>query len=138
MEELENLFENLDYENNEYFYHVTGKGFSNQIMEEGLCLEDKNLDSTTIKFPEELIQDPCKYCKEEYRNGIVKRQEMVILGCPKGYDSYLVEESSYPIEIGDNLYNYFVSKEYILGYVDLETLDVTYNPEYIDFDVRRI
>ena len=130
MNELEELISNLDFENNRYFYHVTGKGFGDEIIEEGLSMEDRNLNSTTIEIPIEMIEDPTTYCESEYNDGLVKRQEMVIIGCEKGEENYIVMKSDIPKWIGDQSLNYIIPSEYILGYIDLKTLNVTYNSEY--------
>jgi len=131
MSELEELMNSLDFENNRYFYHITGRGFGNQIIEEGLSLEERDLRTTTIEIPIEMINDPITYCESEYVDGIVKRQEMVVIGCEKGEESYIVEESDVPKWIGDQKLEYIIPREYILGFIDLKTLNVTYNSEYL-------
>lgn len=128
--ELEELISNLDFENNKYFYHITGRGFADEIIEEGLYLEDSNLNSTTIEIPKEMIDDPINYCESEYTSTLVKRQEMIIIGCEKSEVSYIVEKSNIPKWIGDQKLEYVIGREYILGYIDLKTLEVTYNEEY--------
>lgn len=128
--ELEELIFNLDFQNNRYFYHITGKGFGDEIIEEGLFLENEDLRSTTIELPEEMINDPITYCESEYIDALVKRQEMVIIGCAKSEVSYVVEKSSIPKWIGDQKLEYVIPNGYILGYIDLKTLEVTYNEEY--------
>ena len=129
MNELEELMNSLDFENNRYFYHVTGKGFADEILEEGLYIEDKRLDSTTIEIPKEMIEDPIKYCQDEYTDGLVKRQEMIIIGCEKGEENYLIMKSDISKWIGDQKLEYIIPSEYILGYIDLNTLLVTHNLE---------
>ena len=128
--ELEELIFNLDFQNNRYFYHITGKGFGDEIIEEGLFLENEDLRSTTIELPEEMINDPITYCESEYIDALVNRQEMVIIGCAKSEVSYVVEKSSIPKWIGDQKLEYVIPNGYILGYIDLKTLEVTYNEEY--------
>lgn len=128
--ELEELIFNLDFENNRYFYHITGKGFGDEIIEEGLFLEDRDLKSTTIELPKEMINDPISYCESEYADSLVKRQEMIIIGCEKSEVSCIVEKSSIPKWVGDQKLEYIVPNDYILGYIDLKTLEVIYNEEY--------
>ena len=137
MEELLELIESLDLEEFDYYYHITGKGFGGETMEEGLYLEEPDLKTTMIKLPKEMIEDPVEYCESEYSNGHVKRQEMVIIGCEKGLGNEIIEECDIPKWIGDQKLNYLVRSENILGVIDLETLNITYNPEYIDFNYRR-
>ena len=128
MNELEELMESLDLENNSYFYHITSKGFGNDILENGLYLKENDIRSTTIRIPKIMIENPEEYCKNEYSNGIVKRQEMVIIGCDKDEEDYLVSEAS--SWMGDEKFDYVIPSEYILGYIDLENLEVTYNESY--------
>lgn len=128
--ELEELISNLDFENNKYFYHITSRGFGDEIIEEGLYLEDGNLNSTTIEIPKEMIEEPVKYCEGEYLDGIVKRQEMVIIGCNKGEEKYIVEKCYIPKWIEEQKFEFIIPSEYILGYIDLKTLEVVYNLEY--------
>ncbi|MBQ9071730.1 MAG: hypothetical protein IJY25_01045 [Bacilli bacterium] len=130
MNELQEFIENLDLETNNYYYHITGKGFGDEIIEEGLSLEDRNLNSTTIEVPIEMLNDPVSYCTGEYSNSTVKRQEMVIIGCEKGEEEYIVTKAYQPKWMGDQRLDYLVPNEYVLGYIDLETLEVIYNFDY--------
>lgn len=128
--ELEELINSLDFQNNRYFYHITGQGFGDEIIEEGLALEESDLRTTTIEIPKEMIDNPIEYCQSEYSNTLVKRQEMVIIGCEKNEVGYIVEESDIPKWVGDQKLGFIIPSEYILGYIDLKTLEVTYNSEY--------
>ena len=78
-----------------------------------------------------MLDDFEAYCDGEYKDGIVKRHEMVIIACNKGEEEYLIEESDIPKITGTQKLNYFIRPENVLGYIDLETLNVFYNPEYI-------
>ena len=128
--ELEKLMNSLDFENNRYFYHITGQGFGDEIIEEGLALEERDLRTTTIEIPKEMIDNPIEYCESEYSDTLVKRQEMVIIGCEKGQVAYIIEQSDIPRWVGDQKLDYIIPNEYILGYIDLKTLEITYNSEY--------
>jgi len=133
MEELQNLIDNLDLEELDYYYHITGRGFGDEIMSDGLYLEEPDLRTTTIKLPQELLDNPIEYCKGEYTNGITKRNEMVIIGCSKDEgNNIIIDADSTNQEL-----RYLIRSENILGYIDLETFNVTYNPGYIDFNYRR-
>ena len=129
---MEELIENLNLEEMNYYYHITSKGYGREILENGLYLEENDLSSTTIKLPDEFLDNPEEYCKSEYTNGLVKRQEMVIIGCNKGNEDYLIEQVDMPMFIGDQRLNYLIRSENILGYIDLETLNMIYNFEYMD------
>ncbi len=137
MEELNNLIESLNLDELDYYYHITGSGFGADIIENGLYLEEPDLKTTTIKLPEELLNDPEEYCLSEYNNSIVKRNEMVIIGCDRGEGNEIIFKADEPKWVGDQKLTYFIRPENILGYIDLETLDVVYNSEYMDFGYRR-
>ena len=127
---MEELVDNLNLEEMNYYYHITSKGFGNDIIENGLYMQENDLKSTTIKITEEFLEDPIIYCKSEYKNGHIKRQEMVIIGCYQGDESYLIQRSDAPKFVGEEKLGYFVKSENILGYIDLESLNVIFNPEY--------
>jgi len=127
---MEKLIENLDLEEMDYYYHITSKGFGMDIIENGLYMEENDLRSTTIMLNEEFFKDPEGYCKREYKDGHVKRQEMVLIGCYKDEEESLVEKSDIPKFVGAQKLSYLIRSENILGYIDLETLNVIYNPEY--------
>ena len=128
---MQELIENLDLEEMDYYYHITSKGFGARILENGLYMQEADLSSTTIKLPHEMLEDPEQYCKSEYTNGLVKRQEMVIIGCYKGDERHLIDQADIPELVGAQRLNYLIRSENILGYIDLETLNVIYNPEYM-------
>ena len=134
---MEELIESLDLEEFSYYYHITGRGYGDDIIEKGLYMEENDLRTTTIPLPDEMIENIQEYCLSEYKNDIVKREEMVLIGCPKGDESNLVHDIGYDNWIGNQQLNYIIRSENILGYIDLKTLEVTYNPEYIDFNLRR-
>ena len=127
---MEDLIENLNLEEMNYYYHITSKGFGTDIIENGLYMEEPDLKSTTIMLDEEFFKDPEVYCKSEHKDEHVKRQEMVLIGCCKDEEEVLVERSDIPKYIGIQKLNYLIRTENILGYIDLETLNVIYNPEY--------
>ena len=122
--------ENLNLEEMDYYYHITSKGFGMDIIENGLYMEESDLRSTTIMLDEEFFYNPEEYCRREYKDGIVKRQEMVLIGCYRDEEESLVERADIPKYIGDQKLDYLIRSENILGYIDLETLNVIYNPEY--------
>ena len=128
---MEELINNLDFEEMDYYYHITSKGYGNEIIENGLYMQEKSLKSTAIKITKEILDDFERYCESEYKTGLSNRQEMVIIGCAKGDGRYLVLECEEPIITESGKFDYFISTENILGYIDLESLNVIYNPEYI-------
>jgi len=133
---MEELIESLNLEEFDYYYHITGKGYGDEIIENGLYLEECDLKTTTIKLPQEFINNPEEYCSSEFVNSIVKRNEMVIIGSPKEEGNNIIIETDSKW-IGDQELKYLIRSENILGYIDLETLDIIYNQDYIDFNFRR-
>ena len=127
---MEELLENLNLEEMCYYYHITSKGFGMDIIENGLYMEENDLSSTTIKLPVEFIKNSEEYCKKEYKNSHIKRQEMVLIGCYKDEENNLIERTDIAKFCGDKKLSYLIRSENILGYIDLETLNVIYNPEY--------
>ena len=128
---MDELMECLDLGEMNYYYHITSRGLGSDILENGLYMESKELNSTTIKLSNDILEDFENYCKSEYVDGLVKRQEMVIIGVPKGEENYLVEETDMPKITDNGKLKYFIHSENILCYIDLETLEITYNSEYI-------
>lgn len=138
MDELDELIHNLNTEEYDYYYHITGKGFGQEIIEEGLYLEEPNWNTTMIKVPEEMLQNIYEYCANEYKNSIDKRQEMVIIINYKDEEGSLVKYASCPKwNDGSSVLKYLVSNENILCFIDLETYNITYNPECIDYNFGR-
>lgn len=128
---MEELIESLDLGEMNYYYHITSRGLSSDILENGLYMESKELNSTTIKLSNDILEDFENYCKNEYIDNLVKRQEMIIIGVPKGEEDYLVEKTDIPKTTDNGRLNFFIRSENILGYMDLETLEVIYNLDYI-------
>ena len=128
---MEELIQSLDLGEMNYYYHITSHGLGDDILENGLYLENKDLSSTTVKLSNDILENFENYCKDEYVDNLVKRQEMVIIGVPKDEEDYLVEKAYIPKKIDDRVLNYFINSENILGYIDLETLEVIYNLDYI-------
>ena len=125
------LIESLDLGEMNYYYHITSRCLGDDILENGLYLENKDLSSTTIKLSNDILENFENYCKGEYVDNLVKRQEMVIIGVPKDEENYLVEKAYIPKIIENQRLNYFIKSENILGYINLKTLEVIYNLDYI-------
>lgn len=124
-ETLENILnEEFDFDSNRYFYHITAKGVGRKILEEGLFLEEPDLQTTTIEITSDMMMDIENYIEDEYTlNSVMRREEMVLLGIPY----HLLDNA---ITKSRNKLPYMISNEYVLGYIDLETLEYTINPEY--------
>ena len=66
--ELVELKEMFDFEENDYLYHVTGRGLGERIMEEGLLVEGTNIlnasniiETTTLPITKEIVDNPLDF-----------------------------------------------------------------------------
>lgn len=120
----ETLNNEFDFDSNRYFYHITSKGTSKLILEEGLFLEEPKLNSTTVEITIDMMEGIGEYIKNEYMpNSVMKREEMVILGIP--YD-----EVAYSVEKSVGMMPFVIDNKYVLGYIDLKTLEFYENYNY--------
>lgn len=124
-EELEFILkESLDFDNNRYFYHITSKGIGSEIIDKGLLLEEPALNTTTIEITLDMMDGIGKYIEDEYMpKSIMRREEMVILGIP-------IDDIDYVIEKSNDYLPYIISNRYVLGFIDLKTLELYRNEEY--------
>lgn len=111
------LEENLDFEVNRYFYHITSKGRAFGIIEAGLQLAEPKLETTTIEITEDMLLGLAKYISNEYvPHSVMRREELVLLGIPHENINYAIEESFDEIP-------YVILNQYVMGYIDLSTLN---------------
>lgn len=126
---MEELFNELfNFDEYRYFYHVTGHGVSDKVMEEGLLMAEKEYYTTMIEITPDMIGDPETFLKDEKGFGVMQRDEMVIIRVPKSLGYNFVEslESKNDLFEDDNNAS-FVPSDYILGYFDLDNFGFTYN-----------
>lgn len=143
---LEEFIETLDFDEFTYFYHETGSGVGDMIIDSGLLIEGsegsnilgtKNiLETTSLPFTKEIAETTKKLTDfielEKSNSSFRDVSEMVIFGAPKGDISNLVENFG---EYKDGVYYMGrVDSSYILGYVDMEnqTFIPNLNYEYGD------
>ena len=128
MQDLEDFIKNLDYENYRYYYHITEKGLGQQALEKGLFMKEKELYTTTIEIPKEMIVDPISYCQSEYGGRFQGREEMILIECPKGEENTLVQHiGNSTFWNNDDRMKYKISPDNLLCYIDLEYLIIVYN-----------
>lgn len=125
--DVQDFFENLDFNDMAYFYHITGKGNGNKIMENGLYMEDSKLSSTLNQLYLDNLDDVNKFIIRRGNQIARNNDEMVIIGCYKEDIPYLVKkESDY----------YIISSENIIGYIEIDENNPSHtillNPYYID------
>ena len=99
--DIESLYNSLDFTEYDYFYHITGRGNGESIIEKGLLVEGSNiinannlLFTTTIEITEELtptLEDFIALIEENsYISRLRDTSEMVILAAPKDYNKELI------------------------------------------------
>lgn len=139
---LDEFIGTLDFDGFTYFYHETGSGVGDMIIEGGLLiegsegskiLETKNiLETTSLPFTEEIAGTTEKLIDfirlEKSSSSFRNVSEMVIFGAPKEDVPNLVE---YFGRYKDGV-NYMghVDSSYILGYIDMENQKFVSNPNY--------
>lgn len=135
-ESANNFFRELDFLNNAYFYHITGSGLGNEIMENGLLMESNNLISTTIRIDESMLNDIDNFIKNEHGHNVRETDEMVLIGCPIEDINRMVVNNDYISEYWTSEVppKYIIPSEYIMGYIDMtdDNYYVIKNPNYYD------
>ena len=77
---LEDAISFFDFENYDYYYHMTGKGIGDLTCEEGLLVDGTNIlgatnikDTTTIEITPEMVEDVddfIDFVQEEINNSL--------------------------------------------------------------------
>lgn len=139
-ESIKDFFENLDFAEMSYFYHITGAGNGEKINEEGLLMADPHLWSTTIEITPEMITNPHKFVSEEKGNNLRQTDEMVLIGCPKEDVEYLVAPNESLSWNAEEKADYIIPRDYIIGYIDMRNADeeffITLNSNYFNYGGR--
>ena len=121
---MQDLFNELfDFNDDRYFYHITGHGVGESIIENGLLMAEKEYYTTMVEITPDMITD-------------MERDEMVLIRVPKsmGYD-FITPLSKGTTDIfEDDKDASFVPSDLVLGYFDLDTLD--FNPN--DYTIEEI
>ena len=121
---MQDLFNELfDFNDYRYFYHITGHGVGESIIENGLLMTEKEYYTTMVEITPDMITD-------------MERDEMVLIRVPKsmGYD-FITPLSKGTTDIfEDDKDASFVPSDLVLGYFDLDTLD--FNPN--DYTIEEI
>lgn len=121
---MQDLFNELfDFNDYRYFYHITGHGVGESIIENGLLMAEKEYYTTMVEITPDMITD-------------MERDEMVLIRVPKsmGYD-FITPLSKGTTDIfEDDKDASFVPSDLVLGYFDLDTLD--FNPN--DYTIEEI
>ncbi len=136
---IEEFIEALDFNENDYFYHVTSKGNGKKIIEEGLYVDGNNilgadniLETTTLPLTIDIASDTSKlieFLVEELGcQGIRDTSELIVLGAPKTCMKQIVSE--FDSFKDGTYYEGIIHNEYVMGYFDKESLEFTPNEEF--------
>lgn len=128
------FLENLDFDENVYFYHITEKGVGEKIINNGLLMVDSHFWSTIIQITPDMLENPYDFLKNEKGNNIRGTEEMVIISCDKEDVKYLVKKNksqNFDWNLEDDP-EYIILKDNIVGYIDLTDLEypLFLNPDY--------
>lgn len=125
---IDNYRKFFDLEENDYFYHMTGKDNAERIMNEGLLVNGNNilntdniLFTTSVPIDEELLEDFDSILQEEMGHTYGRDTDAcVIIGAPKMYDKQIVE--NYHDEVDGVYYEGIINNDMIMGFFDLTGL----------------
>ena len=100
---IDDIISFFDFENYDYFYHITGKGIGDLIFQEGLLVDGTNIlgaknikDTTTLEITPDMVSSPGDF--SDFVDGEVNSHisrdtsEMIIIGSPKEYDKQIVSK----------------------------------------------
>lgn len=128
IDEFQSLFEENEIS---YFYHMTESGNGDSICEDGLFLAQNDILTTAIPITSDMLKDSKKFLQEENDHFATNRSEMVIIGCPSDcLDELIISSSENGDEYIDVNLQYMIPLDYILGYIDMKTQEITYNEYY--------
>lgn len=127
--EAQNFFENLDFDEMNYYYHITGQGNGKKIMENGLYLEVDKLSSTLNELTSADIDDVEEFITKRGNQINENNQEMVIIGCCKDETPFLIKKSN-------KSQDYVIASDFVIGYIQIDETSFSHsviiNPHYIE------
>jgi len=136
---IEEFIKSLNFEENDYFYHVTGSGNGETISEEGLYVDGNNildtdniLETTTLPLTPDIassVEQLKQYLSEELSDaGLRDTSEFVVLGAPKECMKQIVSDFC---DFKDGTYyEGVIPSEYIMGYFSRNSLDFIANENF--------
>ncbi len=136
---IEEFIQSLDFKENDYFYHVTGQGNAESILEEGLYVDGNNilntnniLETTTLPLTPDIVASDSQFKKflieEQSSLGFRDTSELVILGAPKSCMKQIV--SAFYSNKSGVFYEGVVHPDYIMGYFSRDSLEFTLNEKF--------
>lgn len=114
-----------------YFYHFTSSE-GDKILEEGLVVANPLWEQSFLEFTEEELQDIESVILENPSNKLKENKSMIIAGVYKdAIDSFirrLISDEQIDMD-WDGVGNpdYIVDSNHLLGYIDLDTLELSIN-----------
>lgn len=135
---LEEFVNGLDFDNYDYFYHETGKGIGESVLEEGLLVDGTNildvdniLFTTACPFTKDIVSSLSSFIDEEYsptRGRDVS--EIIILVAPKDLGGFIVDPLNDYID--GAFYEGIVPPTRVLGYIDMGSKEFVPNDIYLE------
>lgn len=136
---VEKFIKNLDFKENDYFYHVTGSGNGESIFKDGLYIDGNNilnaknlLETTTIPLTEDMVLTSHQFkefLEDETKNSRFRdTSEMVVIGAPKKEKKNIV--SKFDNFVDGKYYEGIISNDYIMGYFSNEKSEFVENENY--------
>lgn len=114
-----------------YFYHFTNCE-GDKILEEGLIVANPLWEQSFLEFTEEELQDIESVILENPSNKLKENKSMIVAGVYKdAMDSFIRKlRSDEQVDMDwDGVGNpdYIVDSNHLLGYIDLDTLEISIN-----------
>lgn len=132
MEDLQEKIDSLTCDKEaRYFYHITS-GEGNDILENGLVVASSYWEESFLEFTDSELANIASVIEENKSNKIKQSHTIILAGVYEdGMDSFirrLNEEESYDV-IWEGVGNpdYIVDSEHLMGYIDLDTLELVVN-----------
>lgn len=121
-------------DNKRYFYHFTPVD-ANKILEEGLIVSSKNWEESFLEFTKEELENIDSVINDNRNTKIKKNNFMIIVAVQKENVNKFIStlDYNYYVEEWEGIGNpdYIVDNNYIVGYIDLNELELYIN-EYSD------
>lgn len=135
---IEDTLSFFDFENYDYYYHMTGEGIGDLICEEGLLVDGTNIleatnlkDTTTKELSPEMVKNVdrfIEFVRDEVDNSLLRdTSEMVIIGSPKDFEKEIVTD--YEQSKDEHFYQGIIHANMIMGYYNQE-LEFFCNEKY--------
>lgn len=135
---IEDTIPFFDFENYDYYYHITARGIGDLICEEGLLVDGTNIldvsnlkDTTTIEITPDMVanqEDFIQFVKGEIKNNLLRdTSEMVVIGSPKDLEKEIV--SDYDQSKNGHFFQGIIHANMIMGYYNQE-LEFVCNENY--------